>query len=189
MIGVVCLCVAIVIAWLLTRKLIVPIKSAQHGVARLASGHYGEQIQHTYNDELGSLLNDVNLLSTILAENRSAKNRWFANISHELRTPLTVLSGELEAMQAGIKVPWEKEADGIDAVIEKFVGEFLRKSRVPQHDRGDRVGLACDGEARARHRVAEILRVLLHPVGELRGLLQHLKDLHRCRRDGWCDGV
>lgn len=102
-IGVVCLCVAIMIAWLLTRKLIVPIKSAQYGVARLASGHYGEQIQHTHNDELGSLLNDVNLLSTILAENRSAKNRWFANISHELRTPLTVLSGELEAMQAGIR--------------------------------------------------------------------------------------
>ena len=102
-IGIICLTVAAFIAWLLTRKLLAPIKSAQQSVSKLASGHYGEQLKHHYQDELGSLLNDVNLLSAVLAENRSAKNRWFANISHELRTPLTVLSGELEAMQAGIR--------------------------------------------------------------------------------------
>ena len=43
-----------------------------------------------------------------LAQNTTARQRWFADISHELRTPLAVLSGEIDAVLDGVR-PLDRE--------------------------------------------------------------------------------
>lgn len=116
-IGFVCLIVASIISLLLSRLLLGPVKRVLAGVAQLSKGNYQVKFAESRNDELGKLMQDVEYLSSTLEKNRSAKNRWFADISHELRTPLTVLSGEIEAMKAGIRKFDQKQLMSLDQEV------------------------------------------------------------------------
>lgn len=102
-IGLTCLALAILISWILSRKILTPIKSVIAGVAQLTDGKYDVEYEDKRGDELGQLMRNVEFLSVTLDKTRSARNRMFADISHELRTPLTVLSGEIEVLKAGIR--------------------------------------------------------------------------------------
>lgn len=102
-IGLGCLVLASVIALILSRILLGPLKRVLNSVAELSNGKYAVSFSESRSDELGKLMRDIEYLSNTLAQNRSAKSRWFADISHELRTPLTVLCGEIEAMKAGLR--------------------------------------------------------------------------------------
>ena len=102
-IGLLCLLLASVASFLLARRLTAPVNDVLQGVERLSRGNYDVKLDTLSNDELGTLMRNLNGLSHILNANRSAKNRWFADISHELRTPLTILIGELDALEAGIR--------------------------------------------------------------------------------------
>lgn len=112
-IGLLCLLLAGIASWLLATKLTSPVKQVIHGVERLSLGHYDLSLNPTRADELGILMRNLNGLSHILSENRSAKNRWFADISHELRTPLTILLGELDALEAGIRPFGPKQIESL----------------------------------------------------------------------------
>jgi two-component system sensor histidine kinase BaeS len=54
-------------------------------------------------DELGRLAADFNRLAETLERNETLRRRFMADVSHELRTPLAVLSGELEALEDGVR--------------------------------------------------------------------------------------
>lgn len=116
-IGFVSLLVASIISLLLSRILLGPLKRILAGVAQLSKGNYQVKFAESRKDELGKLMQDVEYLSNTLEKNRSAKNRWFADISHELRTPLTVLSGEIEAMKAGIRQFNQKQLMSLDQEV------------------------------------------------------------------------
>lgn len=102
-IGLLCLVVAGVIVWRVSLRILAPVQTIIQGVSRLSDGRYHVTFDNKKPDELGQLMADIEALSTTLDKNRTAKNRWFANISHELRTPLTVLHGEIEVVKAGIR--------------------------------------------------------------------------------------
>ncbi|GAC16127.1 ATP-binding protein [Aliiglaciecola lipolytica] len=102
-IGSICLILAGLLSWLVSRKLLQPIKQIIQGVAQLSSGNYSVTFNGNRRDELGELMENVSYLSQTLNQNRSAKNRLFADISHELRTPLTVLTGEIDLLKAGVR--------------------------------------------------------------------------------------
>jgi two-component system sensor histidine kinase BaeS len=55
------------------------------------------------SDEIAQLSHDVNQLAHALSENRSARQRWMADMAHELRTPLSIIQGELEAVSDGVR--------------------------------------------------------------------------------------
>ncbi|MDP5138203.1 ATP-binding protein [Rheinheimera baltica] len=102
-IGLLCLLAATVVSHLVAIRLLRPVKQVLTGVKQLSNGDYSVKFSHHASDELGELMHNLEGLSLTLDKNRSAKNRWFANISHELRTPLTVLQGEIEVLKAGIR--------------------------------------------------------------------------------------
>lgn len=102
-IGLLCLILAALASWLLARRLTAPVVQVLQGVERLSRGNFDISLDTKRKDELGTLMRNLNNLSHILNETRSAKKRWFADISHELRTPLTILIGELDALEAGIR--------------------------------------------------------------------------------------
>jgi two-component system, OmpR family, sensor histidine kinase BaeS len=113
-IGAICLLLACIMSWLLTRIFLTPLRQVLKGVSKLSKGEYQLRFSHQRKDELGQLMDDVQNLSNVLAKNRSAKNRWLADISHELRTPLTILSGEIDALKAGIRPFNQQQLDSLE---------------------------------------------------------------------------
>lgn len=80
-----------------------PIKVLADGAKKLASGDFNVSIPEKSFDELGDLARDFNFLAKTLHENEEDRKKWVADIAHELRTPLTLLSGELEAVEDGVR--------------------------------------------------------------------------------------
>ncbi|MDO6748437.1 ATP-binding protein [Gilvimarinus sp. 1_MG-2023] len=102
------LALAGIISWFVARRLLKPVKSVLHAVGELSKGDYETSLPDTRRDELGELMLNISELGRILRADRTANQRWFANISHELRTPLTILKGEIETLQAGIR-PFDQQ--------------------------------------------------------------------------------
>jgi two-component system, OmpR family, sensor histidine kinase BaeS len=95
--------VALIIAWVLSRHLLKPIRHISEGTTALAAGNYTQRINVSTNDELGDLSRHFNLLATTLEKNEKSRRQWVADISHELRTPLSILRGEIEALIDGVR--------------------------------------------------------------------------------------
>jgi two-component system sensor histidine kinase BaeS len=90
---------ALLVARLFTR----PLKSLLAGSQRIGSGVYDQPIVVGTTDELGELASSFNSVGETLNKNRDARQRWLADISHELRTPLAILTGELQAIEDGVR--------------------------------------------------------------------------------------
>ncbi|WP_051883582.1 ATP-binding protein [Salinisphaera hydrothermalis] len=97
------------LAWLLARTLLTPIRRIADATHRLAAGYYDARVTLGRGDEIGRLALDFNHLADTLARNEAMRRRMMADISHELRTPLSVLRGELEALEDGVR-PFTPEA-------------------------------------------------------------------------------
>jgi two-component system sensor histidine kinase BaeS len=94
---------AALVAMLLARRFLAPIRRVAGATHRLASGDYAARVPVTGNDELGQLAADFNALAATLGRNEEMRRHFMADISHELRTPLAVLKGELEALEDGVR--------------------------------------------------------------------------------------
>lgn len=103
LVGLVLLLFAALLALILAKLFVNPIKLTIHAIKQLANGKYQLTPLPKQADEMGQLMRDIERLAHTLAQTQQAKNRWLANISHELRTPLTILTGELEMVAAGIR--------------------------------------------------------------------------------------
>lgn len=96
-------------SWWVTRQLLAPITQMAHAATRLSAGHYDLRINARTDDSIGQLANDFNTLAATLQRNESLRRDFFADISHDLRTPLAVLTGELDALEDGVR-PLNPEA-------------------------------------------------------------------------------
>jgi len=100
---------AAVSSWWVTRQLLAPVTQMAHAAKRLSAGHYDLRISARTDDSIGQLANDFNSLAATLQRNESLRRNFFADISHDLRTPLAVLTGELDALEDGVR-PLNPEA-------------------------------------------------------------------------------
>ncbi len=100
---------AAVLALLLARAFLLPLKRIAQATHRLAGGIYATRVEVHSADELGRQAQDFNRLAETLERNETLRRRFMADVSHELRTPLTVLSGELEALEDGVR-PLSRES-------------------------------------------------------------------------------
>ncbi|MEH6451714.1 MAG: ATP-binding protein [Psychromonas sp.] len=97
-----------VIAALLVRHLLKPLKRLQISAKSLIRGDFQYQVQVTGNDELAELSQAFNRLTDTLKAQKKSREQWLADISHELRTPIAILQGEIEAIEDGIRQPEPK---------------------------------------------------------------------------------
>ena len=93
---------ALTVAYLLSRRILSPIRQLTEGTARLRAGHYDSELDVTGNDELTRLCEDFNELARTLKKNERDRHQWTTDIAHELRTPVTVLQSQLEAIRDGV---------------------------------------------------------------------------------------
>jgi two-component system sensor histidine kinase BaeS len=99
------LAVAAVLAWILARNVSRPVQSIGAAVRRLSDGDFAARADSRFAGEIGDLAERVNQLAATLEKNRTARQRWMADIAHELRTPVAVMKGEIEAVADGIREP------------------------------------------------------------------------------------
>jgi two-component system sensor histidine kinase BaeS len=94
---------AAALAWWLARTVSRPVQQLGRTVTRLSEGDYAARAGRYGRDEIGALGARVDRLAETLEKNRTARQRWIADIAHELRTPVAVLKGEIEALADGVR--------------------------------------------------------------------------------------
>ena len=82
------------------RSVMNPVAEITEKAQRIASGSYGVQIKTPYRDEIGTLADTINEMSTKIAQNEKMQAEFITQLSHELRTPLTVINGWSETLLA-----------------------------------------------------------------------------------------
>lgn len=85
--------VALVVAWILSRRLVQPLQELTSGAEQIAAGAYGHKVYVERHDELGHLAQAFNHMSTQLAEQ-------FAQLDEDRQQLRAVLSGMVEGVIA-----------------------------------------------------------------------------------------
>lgn len=116
------LVVAAVLAWVLARTVSRPVQRIGNTVHRLSNGEFDARADDVAADEIGTLATHVNRLAETLQKNRTARQRWMADIAHELRTPVAVMKGEIEAIADGVREADEKMAASLAEEIDHLAG-------------------------------------------------------------------
>jgi len=117
--------VAAALAFLLAGTVSRPVRRLGTTVGKLSRGEYFARAQVETKDEIGVLAEHVNQLAASLEKNRTARQRWMADIAHELRTPVSILKGEIEALADGVRpadgrmsASLREEVDQLSALID-----------------------------------------------------------------------
>ena len=84
------------IAYVLTRRLLRPIRRMQGTAQQIAQGDLSRRIEVTGNDDLTELTRTVNDMLDRIEWAFNTQRQLLDDAGHELRTPLTVLQGHLE---------------------------------------------------------------------------------------------
>jgi len=107
--GVVAIALALAAAGILSRRILVPVRSASAAAARIAAGDLTARVPEVGTDELAALAGELNRMAATLEatierlEAAQRQNRRFvADVSHELRTPLTALVAEASVIETGL---------------------------------------------------------------------------------------
>lgn len=79
-------------------SIVVPVDEITQKAKKIANGSYGAQIQKTYNDEIGELVDTINDMSIKISRNEKIQAEFISSLSHELRTPLTAINGWTETI-------------------------------------------------------------------------------------------
>lgn len=96
--GLILVLLVALVAWLVTRQVVAPVRRAAAVAERLSSGHLSERMPARGADEIALLGNSFNAMADSLQtqihqlESLSrVQQRFVSDVSHELRTPLTTI--------------------------------------------------------------------------------------------------
>jgi len=123
------LVLAAMVALLLSRHLLAPVRKLTAGTRTLASRQFDTRIEVESNDELGQLAADFNAMAQTLEDYERMRRQWISDIAHELRTPLSILGGEIEALKDGIR---QVKQDTLDSLYSEV--RYLSKIVTDLHE-------------------------------------------------------
>jgi signal transduction histidine kinase len=83
----------------MSKRILVPIQELVRVTEEVAQGNYKVTAIKYHNDEIGQLVDAVNIMTKEITRADQAKSEFISSISHELRTPLTSIKGWAETMQ------------------------------------------------------------------------------------------
>jgi two-component system sensor histidine kinase BaeS len=129
LIGGAILILAAMVALLLSRHLLSPVRKLTAGTRTLASRQFDTRIEVESNDELGQLAADFNAMAQTLEDYERMRRQWISDIAHELRTPLSILGGEIEALKDGIR---QVKQDTLDSLYSEV--RYLSKIVTDLHE-------------------------------------------------------
>lgn len=158
---------AMLLGWILVRRLVRSISDMMLLAERIAAGDYAQRVATQGPDELVRLAESLNRMAASLGRIEALRRDLVANVAHELRTPLSTLQGYLEGLRDGI-VPVSRET------LASLHEEVLRLVRlVDTLQQLSRFDARMSGLQRTRFDVgvlAEQIAALYHPELAARNL-------------------
>ncbi|MFN8482235.1 MAG: HAMP domain-containing sensor histidine kinase [Anaerolineae bacterium] len=105
--------VALLVGILLARTLTRPLRDLTHAIEAMARGELRQEVPVRSADELGTLTEAFNKLSSDLARSNELRRQMTADIAHDLRTPLTVINAYIEGLRDGVFQPTPERFDAM----------------------------------------------------------------------------
>jgi signal transduction histidine kinase len=100
---VVALAAALVVTWLVAKRLAAPVARASEAAYRVADGDFETRLQQPgLGPELDRLTAAFNTMAGRLAATEQTRRRLLTDLAHELRTPLASMQATIEGMNDGI---------------------------------------------------------------------------------------
>lgn len=121
----VCLSIAFVAIWYLTKNFVRPLKQMSTAAKKFAIGDFSYRVKVTGDDELADLGKAFNDMADSLDTLESSRRSFVSNVSHELRTPMTSIGGFIDGILDGT-IPRDKQ----DYYLNIVSGEIRRLSRL-----------------------------------------------------------
>ena len=103
--GLVAIAVALILTFVLSRRILSPMKDLSQAAGKLGRGDFSQRVDVDDRGEVGELAESFNVMAGNLERNELLRRNMVADVAHELRTPLSNLSGYLEAIRDGVVKP------------------------------------------------------------------------------------
>ena len=122
----------------MAQRILEPIQELVRVTEEVAQGNYKVTAIKYHNDEIGQLVDAVNIMTKEITRADQAKSEFISSISHELRTPLAAIKGWAETMQ-DMKDDVEVVEEGLSIVSKEtdrliiLVNDLLDFSRLQAH--------------------------------------------------------
>ncbi len=115
-IGCIFIVAAIIMAFILSRKISFPIIKINSAAKQLAQGDYATTFEGEGYREISELRDTLNYAAAELSKVEGFRRELIANVSHDLRTPLTMITGYAEVMR---DLPDENTPDNVQVIIDE----------------------------------------------------------------------
>lgn len=128
--------VAVGVSYLLSRRIVAPLRAMIAASQRIAEGKYDERVAAHSADELGQLAESFNQMAAQLEQVESMRRQLIGDVSHELRTPLTAIKGSMEGLMDGVLPANAETFQQIHAEadrLSRLVDDLQELSRVEAH--------------------------------------------------------
>ena len=106
--------VAVAIAFLISRRVLSPVRALTQAVQRLGHGDLGQRVEVIDKGEMGELAGAFNTMAGELDRADRVQRQMIGDIAHELRTPLSNIRGYIEAIRDRVVEPDENTVATID---------------------------------------------------------------------------
>jgi len=110
------LVVALMLAFIMSKKITNPIISINKSSKELAKGNYDAEFEGNDYREISELGQTLNYASKELKKTEDLQRELIANISHDLRTPLTMIRGYAEVIR---DLPGENTKENMQIIIDE----------------------------------------------------------------------
>ncbi len=110
------LLIALLLAWIMSKKISKPIISINQSSKELAKGNYDISFADNDYKEIAELGETLNYASKELKKTEDLQKELIANISHDLRTPLTMIIGYAEVIR---DLPGENTSENMQIIIDE----------------------------------------------------------------------
>lgn len=135
-----------VIAWLVTRQVVDPVRTAARVAEQFSHGHLEERIQVRGEDDLALLATSFNEMAASLEEQikrledlSRVQQRFVADVSHELRTPLTTIRMAADLLFEGrdqYDTGTKRSAELLQNQLDRFEILLTDLLEISRHDAG-----------------------------------------------------
>ncbi len=135
-----------VIAWLVTRQVVDPVRTAARVAEQFSHGHLEERMQVRGEDDLALLATSFNEMAASLEEQihrledlSRVQQRFVADVSHELRTPLTTIRMAADLLFEGrdqYDPGTKRSAELLQTQLDRFESLLTDLLEISRHDAG-----------------------------------------------------
>ena len=133
--AVVVLIVLFIVIYVLSYRLVKPLRDMAVATRRFAEGDFSYRVQVRGKDEVAELATALNTMATSLSATDNMSRTFIANVSHELKTPMTTISGFVDGILDGT-IPKDRQAYYLRIVsdevkrLSRLVRSMLELSRI-----------------------------------------------------------